>query len=79
MLVLNELVSISVGIANAWDWLEARDVLRLIVKMRIMDIKSPGFFFGCLWNEVIAKISKRDFGERWLIFSVMLIEIIMPD
>jgi hypothetical protein len=44
-----------------------------------MDIKSPGSFFGCLWIKVIAKISKRDFGERWLIFSVMLIKIIMLD
>ena len=23
--------------------------------MNIVDIKSPGFFFDCLWNEVIAK------------------------
>ena len=47
--------------------------------MNIVDIKSPGFFFDCLWNEVIAKKYRKGIaGERWLIFSVMLIAIVMP-
>ena len=44
--VLNESTLIFIGIAGASHWLEALGVLKLIMKMRIVDIKSLGL---CFW------------------------------
>ena len=46
LFVLNESTLIFIGIASAWHWLDALGVLKLIMKMRIVDIKSLGL---CFW------------------------------
>jgi hypothetical protein len=43
---LNESTLIFIGIASPWYWLEVLGVLKLIMKMRIVDIKSLGL---CFW------------------------------
>jgi hypothetical protein len=43
---LNESTLIFIGIASAWHWLDALGFLKLIMKMRIVDIKSLGL---CFW------------------------------
>ena len=46
--VLNELTLAFIGIAGAWHWLDALGVLKLIMKIRIVDIKASDYVFGYL-------------------------------